>query len=809
MKKRSIFALLIALVLVTTCENVFVKNLLPEFKKSGGDAGYTVIFDKNHPDVGDWTNAFPATKTVAAPATVIDMMPNPPTRTGYVFAGWNTEADGSGEPFTEASPVEDDITVYAQWELLSPNAFVVAFDRNNAAPGGTDAYPVNKTVTPPVTTITSLPVEPTQPGHSFTGWNTKADGSGTAFTDATTVTTNITVYAQWGLAQSGGTPVIWQGSATRNPTDPQLNWAYYNTTNNTTYIWTGTRWDVFAAPNNLGGAFIVTFNRNHNTPGGTDAYPASIPVLPPARTINALPIEPTYPYHYLAGWNTRADGSGSEFTATTSVTASVTVYAQWEPLPLSDRIVTFDKNTTDSNSVNASPLTITLVRPEINVLFLPEPPSRPGYIFAGWNKEPDGSGAVFTGATSVSASITVYAQWTLSLVTVSPTNGMILSPVSPESSFTIVLGAQPAGDVVISLTSADPTLVSVDPAWMAFNATNWNTPQTATVEAMNVPVDSHTPFTINTALITGTGIYEGLIPDDVNGLLFSTKDSAEFSFTQGVQRVSLSAGTYKLEVWGAQGGKSEHGTRGGYGGYSVGTVTLNELTDLYIYVGGQPTSVLGGGYNGGGKGGIVGPSNNPSSMTANNSLSAQSDTHSGGGATDIRIGSTSLFARVIVAGGGGASGCSSTTGGEGGGPSGTASTSTLYPPHGGGGTQIAGGTSQGTNAGFGYGGDTTYSLYWPGGAGGGGWYGGGAGSNQTGGGGVGGGGSGWVYTASAFDAWELGNPEDAAQWLLDSSYYLSNASITTGGTSVTLPGGGTGTGRIGNGYARITLLSSP
>jgi uncharacterized repeat protein (TIGR02543 family) len=43
----------------------------------------------------------------------------------------------------------------------------------------------------------------TRSGYTFDGWNTVQDGSGSAFTGSTTVTGDITVYAQW----AGGAPV--------------------------------------------------------------------------------------------------------------------------------------------------------------------------------------------------------------------------------------------------------------------------------------------------------------------------------------------------------------------------------------------------------------------------------------------------------------------------------------------------------------------------------------------------------------------------------------------------------------------------
>ena len=86
---------------------------------------------------------------------------------------------------------------------------------------------------------------------------------------------------------------------------------------------------------------------------------------------------------------------------------------------------------------------------------------------------------------------------------------------------------------------------------------------------------------------------------------------------------------------------------GGKGAYSEGYITLNDNTAVYAYVGGSGnTGGITGGFNGGG----------PRATYAG-----------GGGASDIRIGNDSLYARVIVAGGGGSCGNSSYYGGYGGG----------------------------------------------------------------------------------------------------------------------------------------------
>ena len=262
-----------------------------------------------------------------------------------------------------------------------------------------------------------------------------------------------------------------------------------------------------------------------------------------------------------------------------------------------------------------------------------------------------------------------------------------------------------------------------------------------------------------------------------------------------MKSITLPAGEYKLEVWGASG--ANRGSNGACGGYSNGTITLNSPT-LYTGGTGLYTSTLGasvsGGFNGGGSSHLGTCSSHSNGRYGN----------SGGGASDIRIGVDSLYARVIVAGGGGGASDSSTTyGGYGGGSSAGGGSSR----NGAGATSSSGGsvatddyTSDGettaTSGTFGQGGNQTAGAH-GGGGGGGGWYGGGAGKCD----GYGGGGSGYVYTSSTASSYPSG-------CLLNSSYYLTNASTTAGNASFTSPSGSSEAGHIGNGYCRITVINA-
>ena len=77
--------------------------------------GVRVIFDKNGGD----TEASPrimSQEKVAGSANHFDLPTTNPTRTGYLFNGWNTKADGTGDAFTAKTDVTSNMTVYAQWK---------------------------------------------------------------------------------------------------------------------------------------------------------------------------------------------------------------------------------------------------------------------------------------------------------------------------------------------------------------------------------------------------------------------------------------------------------------------------------------------------------------------------------------------------------------------------------------------------------------------------------------------------------------------------------------------------------------------
>jgi hypothetical protein len=242
------------------------------------------------------------------------------------------------------------------------------------------------------------------------------------------------------------------------------------------------------------------------------------------------------------------------------------------------------------------------------------------------------------------------------------------------------------------------------------------------------------PQTINNTTVTITYSNGGRLTKVISGTWeagetynYGLSFIREYDYTGNVQSFTVPVtGTYKLEVWGAQGGKEVR--TAGYGGYSHGEIKLNQGDILYICIGGAgkvssdgcKSSPLTAGYNGGGYG--------------------QSG---GGGATHISTTNRGVLKNyvsnqnevLIVAGGGGGND-SAGDGGTGGGLEGSDAVNN-GSEGGSGGNRTFGGTGIESGT-FGQGGNIGTTDDDSAGGGGGGWYGGGSSATVNNGGGGGG-----------------------------------------------------------------------
>jgi uncharacterized repeat protein (TIGR02543 family) len=130
------------------------------------------------------------------------------------------------------------------------------------------------------------------------------------------------------------------------------------------------------------------------------------PVTQPAKVSHgsslgaSMPPDPARDGYAFGGWYTAQNGEGTQFTATTTVTKAVTVYANWQ------YTVTFDfddgTSVTETRAVNSGdPVDAAM----------PADPTRSDYTFGGWYTAQNGEGTQFAADTPVTGNIRVYALW--------------------------------------------------------------------------------------------------------------------------------------------------------------------------------------------------------------------------------------------------------------------------------------------------------------------------------------------------------------------------------------------------------------
>ncbi|TDF95444.1 InlB B-repeat-containing protein [Paenibacillus piri] len=328
--------------------------------------------------------------------------------------------------------------------------FKVVYDGNESISG---SVPIDSNKYEPGATVTVLgnTGNLVNPGYTFAGWNTQADGKGTSYTAGAAFpmgVANVTLYAMWaGIptytvtyngngAASGSAPIdshaYEQGVTvsvygnTGNLAKPGHTFAGWNTQSDgkgTSYA-AGAAFPMGMANvtlyaiwmSNPALTFTVTYDGNGavtgNVPIDSNAYEQGVTVSVYGNTGNLL--KPGYTF---AGWNTRADGKGSSYAAGATFSmgiANVTLYAMWTSNPMLTYTVTYSGNGAASGSVPIDShvyeqgVTVSVYGNIGNLM-------NPGYTFAGWNTRVDGKGSSYAaGATFPigTANVTLYAMWT-------------------------------------------------------------------------------------------------------------------------------------------------------------------------------------------------------------------------------------------------------------------------------------------------------------------------------------------------------------------------------------------------------------
>lgn len=295
---------------------------------------YTLTFNPNGGSVS------PTSKSVAY-GSQYGTLPTP-TRTGYTFTGWFTAASGGTKVSTTTTMGAGNATIYAQW---TPTNYTITYNLN----GGTNPSGVATSYNITSSTIT-LPT-PSRNGYSFGGWYTSSSLSGTAVTSiATGSTGNKVFYAKWTPVNYSISYNLNGGSVSGNPSSYNIETATFTLKNPTKTGYTFTGWtgsngstaqtSVSIAKGSTGNksytanwranTYIVAYNAN----GGSGTTASSSHTYGVAKTLTANAFTRTG--YTFKGWNTKADGSGTSYTNSQSVSnltstngSTVTLYAQW------------------------------------------------------------------------------------------------------------------------------------------------------------------------------------------------------------------------------------------------------------------------------------------------------------------------------------------------------------------------------------------------------------------------------------------------------------------------------------------------
>ena len=287
------------------------------------------------------------------------------TKSGYAFAGWNTQPNGGGATFEPQATFAMDtlpVTLFAQWSLVS--TYKVTYIANGSTAG---SAPVDSNLytSGAIVMVQGNTGSLVKTNYAFTGWNTQANGAGVAYASGVTFVmglASVTLYAQWSAKPTFTVTYVGNGNTSGAvPSDPN---------------------------NYLTGALVTVFNNTGSLARGGFTF---------------------------VGWNTKADGSGTAYAGGVTFamgSAGVALYAQWSADPTFTVAYSGNGNTggtapTDANSY--LPGTTVTTRGPGNL-------SRTGWAFAGWNTKADGSGTSYAaGATFAMgvASVTLFARWSL------------------------------------------------------------------------------------------------------------------------------------------------------------------------------------------------------------------------------------------------------------------------------------------------------------------------------------------------------------------------------------------------------------
>jgi uncharacterized repeat protein (TIGR02543 family) len=245
-----------------------------------------------------------------------------PTRAEHAFVGWFTAATG-GTQITQATVINGDMTAFAHW---TQDIYTVTLNANGGTvsqaslqiPGGQSA---------------SLPI-PARDHHTFDGWFTSASG-GSRVDSSTTITGNMTVFAQWtrivrtitldanGGSVSPGTLSINSGDNIGTlPTPVREHFNFDGWFNGGSQVSSST--NVIVDMILTAQWTVVRYTITFDSTGGSNVDSRSVNWNEPIGTLTV----PARSFYAFNGWFTAASG-GTRFESNTPVQGAITLFAQW------------------------------------------------------------------------------------------------------------------------------------------------------------------------------------------------------------------------------------------------------------------------------------------------------------------------------------------------------------------------------------------------------------------------------------------------------------------------------------------------
>jgi uncharacterized repeat protein (TIGR02543 family) len=279
------------------------------------------------------------------------------------FVGWSRVV-GTGKIYKDGDSLivsTSNILLYTRWDTIT--RYTITYNGNSNTSGSVPVD-ISSYISGESTTVMAVGTL-ARSGYSFAGWNTAANGSGTSYSAGAsiTITANVTLFAKW----------------TVNP-------------------------------------YSVSYNGNDNT-GGSAPVDNLHYASGQSATVLGLGTLVRSGYSFT-GWNTTADGSGTTYDISASLTVdgNITLYAEWTENPYT---VTYNGN---ENTGGGAPVdNMHYASGQSATVLAVGTLVRSGYSFAGWNTAANGGGTSYSaGATiAITGNVILYAKWTENPFTVS------------------------------------------------------------------------------------------------------------------------------------------------------------------------------------------------------------------------------------------------------------------------------------------------------------------------------------------------------------------------------------------------------